>query len=105
SITVAQHLFGIENVVVVHHSHCGATTYTARGLADAWQHEHHADIADLFEHGSVCIADYEASLAHDVELIRAHPGTPKPVNVFGYFYDIDTGALTEVVRDVANAAP
>src|SRR5262245_23395729 len=28
SITVAQHLFGIENIVVVHHSQCGATTFT-----------------------------------------------------------------------------
>jgi carbonic anhydrase len=27
SITVAQHLFGIENIVVVHHSQCGATTF------------------------------------------------------------------------------
>src|SRR5689334_17170561 len=24
SITVAEHLFGIENIVVVHHSYCGA---------------------------------------------------------------------------------
>ena len=29
SITVAQHLLGVENVVVVHHTHCGATSYTA----------------------------------------------------------------------------
>ena len=29
SITVAQHLFGIENVVVVHHSWCGATSFQA----------------------------------------------------------------------------
>jgi len=32
SITVAQHLFGIQNIVVVHHSYCGATTFTARAL-------------------------------------------------------------------------
>jgi carbonic anhydrase len=30
SITVAQHLFGIRNIVVVHHSHCGATTFELR---------------------------------------------------------------------------
>src|SRR5215469_6442124 len=27
SITVAQHLFGIQNIVVVHHSHCGGTSF------------------------------------------------------------------------------
>ena len=101
SITVAQHLFGIQNIVVVHHSHCGATTFTADGIIDAYRHEHDTDISKLYDRGSICIADYEASLKHDTALIRAHAGTPKHVSIFGYFYDIDTGALTEVVRDEA----
>lgn len=101
SITVAQHLFGIENIVVVHHSYCGATTFTADGITDAYKREHQADIAELYDRGSICIEDYEASLKHDTALIRAHAGTPKHVNIFGYFYNIDTGELTEVVRDRA----
>jgi len=103
SITVAQHLFGLRTIVVVHHSHCGATTFTADGLIRAWQHEHAADIAGLYDRNSICIRDYEASLKHDTALIRAHAGTPKHAAIFGYFYDIDTGALTEVVRDGAAA--
>lgn len=103
SITVAQHLFGIQNVVVVHHSHCGATTFTADGIIDAYKHEHHADISELYERGSICIEDYEASLKRDTTLIRSHAGTPKHVNIFGYFYNIDTGVLTEVVKDRADA--
>ena len=51
----------------------------------------------------ICISDYEASLKHDTALVRSHGGTPKNVNVFGFFYDIDTGTLTEVVRDVRRA--
>jgi carbonic anhydrase len=105
SITVAQHLFGLQNIVVVHHSHCGATTFTADGIIAAYKHEHHADISGLYERGSICIDDYEASLKRDAALIRAHDGTPKHVNIFGYFYDIDTGALTEVVRDEAVPHP
>src|SRR4051794_2215407 len=100
SITVAQHLFGIRNVVVVHHSHCGATTFTADGIIDAYQHEHHLDISNLYQRSSICITDYEGSLKHDTALIRSHAGTPRHVNIFGYFYDIDTRALTEVVRDL-----
>ena len=103
SITVAQHLFGIQNIVVVHHSHCGGTSFTADGIIDAYRHEHHADIADLYERGSICIEDYEASLKRDTALVRANAGTPKHVNIFGFFYDIDTGKLTEVVRDEAKA--
>src|SRR5215468_10946545 len=103
SITVAQHLFGIQKIVVVHHSHCGATSFTADGIIDAYEHEHHVDISKLYDRSSICIEDYEASLQRDTALVRASAGTPKHVNVFGYFYDIDTGALTEVVRDVRRA--
>src|SRR5690348_7583200 len=101
SITVAQHLFGIQNIVVVHHSYCGATTFTADGIVDAYKREHDADISTLYDRGSICIEDYEASLKRDTKLIRSHAGTPKHVSIFGYFYDIDTGTLTEVVRDEA----
>lgn len=100
SITVAQHLFGIQNIVVVHHSHCGATSFTADGIIKAYEHEHHLDISNLYPRSSICITDYEASLKHDTALIRAHAGTPGHVNIFGYFYDIDTRILTEVIRDI-----
>ena len=104
SVTVAQHLFGIENVVIVHHSHCGATSFTADGLIDAYRHEHGVDISDLYPRDSVSISDYVTSLEHDTRLIRESPGTPKHVNVYGYFYDIDTEQLTKVVDDRAAAA-
>ena len=97
SIAVAQHLFGIENIVVVHHSYCSATTFTAQRIIDAYEHEHHTDISGLYDRASLCIEDYEASLKQDAALIRSHPGTPSHVNIFGYFYDIDTGVLTEAV--------
>ncbi len=88
---------------MVHHSHCGATTFTADGIIAAYRHEHHADISALYDRGSICIEDYESSLKRDTALIRAHAGTPQHVNILGYFYDIDTGALTEVVTDRAQA--
>ena len=102
SITVAQHLFGLQNIVVVHHSHCGATTFTAEGIIGVYRHEHGTDISGLYERGSICIDDYETSLKRDTAMIRAHAGTPKQANIFGYFFDIDTGALTEVVKDIAD---
>ena len=103
SITVAQHLFGIQNIVVVHHSQCGATTFSADGIIEAYRHEHHADISGLYDRGSICIEDYEVSLQRDTALIRAHAGTPRHVNILGLFYDIDTGSLTEVVNDRVQA--
>lgn len=101
SITVGQHLLGVKNIVVVHHTHCGATSYTADGIVDAFKHEHGADISDLYQHESVCISDYASSLGHDTKLVRASAGTPPHVNIYGYMYDIDTLELTRVIEDLA----
>ncbi|MDJ0514340.1 MAG: hypothetical protein QNJ62_12945, partial [Methyloceanibacter sp.] len=76
SVTVAQHLFGIENVVVVHHTHCGATSYTAKGITDAYKQEHDRDISALYDRESICITDYISSLKYDTQLIRGSAGTP-----------------------------
>lgn len=99
SITVAQHLFGIENIVIVHHTHCGATSFTADGIVDAYQHEHGADISGLYDPGSICIGDYVTSLRHDARLVRESKGTPAHADIYGYVYDIDTGELTRVLED------
>jgi len=99
SITVAQHLFGIQNIVVVHHTYCGATTFTADGIIAAYRQEHHTDIAELYERDSICISDYVASLEHDIRLVRASPGTPQHVNIYGYVYDIDIAELSLVIED------
>ena len=104
SVSILQHLFGIQRVVVVHHSNCGATSYTAGGIVDAFRHEHGADISHAYETQSVCIDDFEASLKHDVDVLRASPGTPGHIDIFGYFYNTDTGEITEVVRDIHQAA-
>jgi carbonic anhydrase len=99
SITVGQPLLGVENVVVVHHTHCGATSYTVDGIIQAFKDEHGVDIAELYPRESVCITDYVSSLKHDTRLIRQSAGTPKHVNVYGYVYDIDTYELSLVVED------
>jgi carbonic anhydrase len=75
SIAVAQHLFGLKNIVVVHHSQCEATSFTVDGIIKAYRHEHDADISDLYERGSICIDDYEASLKRDTAMIRCNDGS------------------------------
>ena len=99
SITVAQHLFGVENIVVVHHTYCGATSFTPEGLVAAYRAEQGADIASLYHRDNIAIPDYRTSLTRDVRLLRQSPGTPKSVNIFGYLYNIDDETLTLVVED------
>ncbi|MCG8490975.1 MAG: hypothetical protein MI743_05115 [Sneathiellales bacterium] len=100
SITVGQHLMGVENIVVVHHTHCGATSYTKAGIEAAFESEHGHSIAGVYPDESVCISDFNSSLPHDVQLIREAPGTPPHVSVFGFLYDIDTHELIRVAEDI-----
>jgi len=99
SITVAQHLFGIKNIVVVHHTQCGATSFTANGIIDAYKDEHGTDISALYERESVSISDYVTSLKHDTRLVRESTGTPKDIDIYGYVYNIDTDELSLVTED------
>ena len=99
SVTVAQHLFGIKNVVIVHHTYCGATSFTTDGIIDAYKHEHDADISTIYERESISIGDFVTSLEHDTRLMRESKGTPQHVNIYGYLYDIDTKELSLVVED------
>jgi carbonic anhydrase len=99
SVTVAQHLFGIERIVIVHHTYCGATSFTADGIIEAYRREQGADIGSLYPRDSICISDYVTSLRHDVRLMRMSVGTPRHVEIYGCMYDIDTEALSLVVED------
>ncbi len=101
SITVAQHLFGIENIVIVHHTYCGATSFTADGIIDAYKQEHDKDISAFYERESISISDFATSLKHDTQLVRESKGTPDRVNIYGYLYNIDANELSLVVKDEA----
>ncbi|HEY4925137.1 MAG TPA: carbonic anhydrase [Roseiarcus sp.] len=100
SVAEMDYLFHVQNVVVVHHSFCGTTAFTPEILFDKFHDHHHADISKLFDHDSVAITDYEKSIKYDVELLRASPAVPREVKLYGFFYEINSGKLTEVVRDI-----
>jgi carbonic anhydrase len=100
SVAAMDYIFNVQNVVVVHHSFCGTTTLTPELLIEEFRDHHHADISTMFDHDSLAIMDFETSLKHDVELLRASPAVPKNVKLYGFFYEISSGKLTEVVRDI-----
>lgn len=101
-ITIAEmdYLFHVQNVVVVHHSFCGTSSYTPERVFQKFQEDYHTDISTLADRDSVAIADFEKSLQHDLELLRASPAVPKHVKLYGFFYEINSGKLIEVLRDV-----
>jgi carbonic anhydrase len=100
SVVIMDYLFNVQNVVVVHHSFCGATAFSPQRLFDKYREYHHTDITDLFDHGSLSIPHFEESIKYDVELLRNSPAVPKNVKLYGFFFEINTGKLTEIVRDI-----
>jgi carbonic anhydrase len=100
SVAAMDYIFSVQNVVVVHHSFCGTTTLTPELLIEEFHDHHHADISMMFDHDSLAIMDFEESLKYDIKLLRSSPAVPKRVKLYGFFYEISTGKLTEVVRDI-----
>jgi carbonic anhydrase len=49
--------------------------------------------------------DFEESLNYDIKLLRASPAVPKHVKLYGFFYEISSGKLTEIVRDIPLTQP
>ena len=74
SITIGHHLFGLQNVVVVHHTNCGTSSFTPQGLLDAYRTEQGIDLSDTYDPDSLAIGHLEASLAYDVNLLRQITG-------------------------------
>ena len=104
SITIGHHLFGVQNIVVAHHTFCGTTSFTADGLIDAFQAEQGTDTSTAYEKDSLAIHDFRSSLKHDVNLVRASAGVPRTLNIYGYLFNIDTDEFTLVVEDAQNVA-
>ena len=101
-MTIAEmdYLFHVQNVVVVHHSFCGTSSYMPESVSERFRNNNHADISTLFDQDSLAIRDFEKSLRYDLELLRSSPAVPKYVKLYGLFYEINSGKLIEVVKDI-----
>lgn len=100
SVATMDYLFEVKRVVVVHHSFCGATAFSPDAIVADFHDHHHVDLTKLIDHDSLAITHFEDSVKHDVALLRSSPAVPKTVELYGFFYEINSGELTEIVRDL-----
>lgn len=94
SITIGHHLFGLQRVVVVHHTNCGTSSFTPRGLLEAYRTEEGIDLSNMYSSDSLAIGHLETSLSYDVNLLRRSPGIPASVEIIGMVFDIDRNEFT-----------
>lgn len=102
SLLVAIYELGVEEVMVVHHSTCGACHMSyrefrphmlERGVSEETLAEWESKGVEQWLEG---FHDTEASVRKTVSAIVNHPLVPKDVVVRGFIIDSVTGALSEV---------
>jgi carbonic anhydrase len=113
SLVISYKLLGTSEWFVIHHSDCGMEYFTNDVMGDllAQSLETAALGPDGFHDigaspGSTAgkeidwlpIADREHSVAEDVRRIRNHPLVPSRIPIYGYVYNVKTGALEEVTE-------
>ena len=88
------HLLGVDRILVVPHTRCAMASGEDADLIARVRAETGEDLSDLRIGAST---DQQARLAEDVERLRSNPHIAGHALVGGFFYDVDTGALTQVL--------
>ncbi|WP_373760441.1 beta-class carbonic anhydrase [Streptococcus ferus] len=93
SLVISQQQLGTREVVVMHHTDCGAQTFTNDSFVQQLQRDLGVDVEGQ---DFLPFDDIEASVRHDVNLLKASPLIPDDIVISGAVYDVDTGRITEV---------
>ena len=104
SLLVAIYELGVEEIMVIAHSNCGACHMNGQQMKELMlKRGIHQDVIDTIglcginlDHWLEGFHDTEDSVRNTINTIRTHPLVPKDVNLHGYIIDSQTGKLTEV---------
>ncbi|TME82390.1 MAG: carbonic anhydrase [Chloroflexi bacterium] len=92
SLVISQQLLGTEEVIVIEHTGCGMLTFRDEDVRRDLATKTGTDVDLPF----LAFPELEANLRAQVQRIRSHPWI-KDVPVHGLVYEVETGALREVV--------
>jgi len=93
SLVISQQQLGTREIVVLHHTDCGAQTFKNEEFAAFLNQELGVDVSGQ---DFLPFTDVEESVREDVALLRQSPLIPADVEISGAVYDVDTGRMTEV---------
>ncbi|BAN94418.1 beta-class carbonic anhydrase [Streptococcus dysgalactiae subsp. equisimilis] len=94
SLVISQQQMGTREIVVLHHTDCGAQTFTNEGFARQLRDSLGVEVGDR---NFLPFTDVEASVREDMAILRQSPLIPNDVVINGAVYDVDTGRMTPVV--------
>ena len=93
SLVISQQQLGTREIVVLHHTDCGAQTFKNE---DFTAHLHKELGVDVSDQDFLPFTDVEESVREDMALLRQSPLIPADVEISGAVYDVDTGRMTVV---------
>lgn len=93
SLVISQQQMGTREIVVLHHTDCGAQTFSNEDFA---KHIQNTLGVDVRGRNFLPFTDVVESVREDMELLRQSPLIPEDVVISGAVYDVDTGLMTEV---------
>ncbi|MXQ49084.1 carbonic anhydrase [Streptococcus pneumoniae] len=93
SLVISQQQLGTREIVVLHHTDCGAQTFTNPEFHEQLQRDLGVDVSDK---DFLPFTDIEESVREDMQLLKDSPLIPEDVIINGAVYDVDTGRMTEI---------
>jgi carbonic anhydrase len=92
SLTLSQRLLGTREVMLIHHTDCGMTTFRDEDLAATIA----AEVGSRPPFALGAFEDAIEDLRRSIAAVRACPFLPHREVVRGFLYEVETGRLREV---------
>jgi carbonic anhydrase len=92
SLLLSQRLFGTREVMLIHHTDCGMTTFTDAGLAADIE----AEVGELVPFELGAFSEPERNLRTSMRRVQTCPFLPYRDGVRGFVYEVDSGRLREI---------
>lgn len=96
SLTISQRLLGTTDIILIHHTGCGMLTFTDDGVKRQIQEEVGIKPAFSLE----AFPNLEEDVRHSIARIEASPFIPNKSSIRGFVYEVETGKLREVGRNL-----
>ena len=93
SLVISQQQLGTREIVVLHHTDCGAQTFQNKDFQEHLKRELGVDVSDQ---DFLPFQDIDESVREDMILLKDSPLIPDDVVISGAVYDVDTGRMIVV---------
>jgi carbonic anhydrase len=96
SLAISQRLLGTKEIMLIHHTDCGMQKFTD----DQFKASIEADTGIRPPWAAEAFSDADADVRQSIARIKASPFIPHTGHVRGFVFDVGTGLLREVKREV-----